>query len=121
MVSELRAELRGEFANLKGRVDVLERPRIARVISDPARFQDVGGGNSASETNAFQALGVGTLAYLRILDCVDVKALCGAEIAPHEYAVALIDADGSPHLIRGTIAQCVIEARERGLQVAAVH
>jgi hypothetical protein len=52
----------------------------------------------------------------------DVLALVpGAEIAPHETAVALLDADGSPHLIRGTIAQCVIEAQERGLHVAAVH
>jgi hypothetical protein len=77
--------------------------------------------HSAEEINAFQQLGLGTIAYLRILDCVDVKALCGREIAPHEYAVCLVDADGSPHLLRGTIAQCLIEAAERGLQVAAVH
>jgi hypothetical protein len=77
--------------------------------------------HTAEEINQFQQLGVGEVAYLRILDCVDVKALCGADIEAHTYAVALIDADGSPHLIRGTIAQCLIEAQERGLHVAAVH
>jgi hypothetical protein len=77
--------------------------------------------HDAAAINEFAALGLGSIAYLRILDCVDVKALCGAEIAPTEHAVALIDADGSPHLIRGTIAQCVIEAHDRGLIVQPVH
>ena len=77
--------------------------------------------HSAEQINQFQHLGVGELCYLKILDADDVKALCGREIAATECAVALIDADGSPHLIRGTIAACLIEAAERGLHVAAVH
>jgi hypothetical protein len=78
-------------------------------------------GHSADEINQFQALGLGELAYLKVLDCVDVLALAGIEIAPTEYAVALLDADGSPHLIRGSVAACVMEAEERGLHVVPVH
>jgi hypothetical protein len=33
----------------------------------------------------------------------------------------LIGADGSPILIRGSVAACVIEAQERGLHVVPVH
>jgi hypothetical protein len=44
LIVELRQELRTEFAEIRKRLDVLERPRIARVISDPAaRFQEPGG------------------------------------------------------------------------------
>jgi hypothetical protein len=79
--------------------------------------------HSAQAINEFAALGVGELCYLKVLDCDDVKALVGAdaEIEKHETAVALLDADGSPHLLRGAVAQCLIEAQERGLTVAAVH
>jgi hypothetical protein len=77
--------------------------------------------DSAEQINAFAALGLGEIAYLKLLDCVDMLRLAGVEIAPTEYAVALIDADGSPHLIRGTVAACVQEASERGLHVVAVH
>jgi hypothetical protein len=70
---------------------------------------------------ALKEMGLGSIAYLKILYADDVRRLCGREIPPHEYAVALIDADGSPHLIRGTVAQCVIEAEERGLHVVPVH
>jgi hypothetical protein len=77
--------------------------------------------HNAEEINKFQALGLGTICYLKMLDAADVKALAGIEIAPTEYAVALLDADGSPHLIRGSVAACVIEAQERGLQVVPVH
>jgi hypothetical protein len=42
---ELRHELRAEFAEIRKRVDVLERPRIARVINDPSR--PAGAGNGA--------------------------------------------------------------------------
>jgi hypothetical protein len=66
-------------------------------------------------------MGLGELCYLRLLDATDVKALCGREIGPTETACALIDADGSPHLIRGTAAACLLEAQERGLLVAWVH
>jgi hypothetical protein len=77
--------------------------------------------HSAEEINAFQQLGLGSICFLKVLDCVDVLALAGVEIAPHETAVALLDADGSPHLIRGSAAQCVLEAQERGLIVVPVH
>jgi hypothetical protein len=77
--------------------------------------------HSVQAINEFAALGLGELCYLKMLDAADVKALAGIEIAPTEYAVALLDADGSPHLIRGSVAACVIEAQERGLVVAAVH
>jgi hypothetical protein len=77
--------------------------------------------HSAETINAFQQLGLGELVYLRMLDAADVKARAGIEIAPTEYAVALLDADGSPHLIRGSVAACVIEAQERGLHVVPVH
>lgn len=75
--------------------------------------------NAEQEQSAFMQLGVGKLVYLKVLDCVDVLALAGVAIAPTEYAVCLTDADGSPHLIRGTIAECLLEAQERGLAVAA--
>lgn len=73
----------------------------------------------AEEINAFQALGVGSIAYLRVLDFFDVKSLAGADadIAPHETAVALFDADGSPHLIRGNVADVLIAAEERGFPI----
>jgi hypothetical protein len=79
--------------------------------------------HSAEEINAFQALGCGRICYLRLLDYFDVKALAGedATIEPTETAVCLFDADGSPHLILGTVAQCVIAAEERGLVVVPVH
>jgi hypothetical protein len=53
----------------------------------------------------------------------DVKALCGADadIAPHETAVCLVDADGSPRAIRGTIGDCLLAAQEHGVVVASVH
>jgi hypothetical protein len=77
--------------------------------------------HSADQINAFQQLGCGTLAYVKMLDCVDVLALAGIEIASHEIAFCLIDADGSPHLLRGSIAACLLEAQERGLHVVPVH
>jgi hypothetical protein len=44
--------------------------------------------NSADQINAFQALGVGTLCYLRLLDADDVLALVpDAQIAPTEPLV----------------------------------
>jgi hypothetical protein len=63
--------------------------------------------HSAETINAFQALGVGELCYLRVLDYDDVKALVGpdAEIEKHETAVCLVDADGSPILLRGRWAR----------------
>jgi hypothetical protein len=78
--------------------------------------------HSAAAINAFAQLGLGEICFLKVLDYDDVKALCGREmIAPHQYAVALLDADGSPHLIRGTVAECVIEAHERGLRIVTRH
>ena len=77
--------------------------------------------HSAETINAFQALGVGELCYLKMLDAADVKALAGAEIKPTEYAVALVDADGSPILIRGSVGACLLAAEEGGLHVAPVH
>jgi hypothetical protein len=67
--------------------------------------------------------GVGVLAYMKVLDYHDVIALAGptADIKPDEYAVALIDADGSPILIRGSVSACVIAAEEGGLHVVPVH
>jgi hypothetical protein len=72
---------------------------------------------------AFQQLGVGELAYLRVLYFDDVKLLCGADadIEPGEFAVALVDSDGSPIALRGTVADCLLAAEERGLHVAPVH
>jgi hypothetical protein len=79
--------------------------------------------HSAEEINAFQALGVGTLCYLKVLDCDDVKALVGpdAEIEPTEVAFALIDADGSPILLRGSVGACMIAASERDLHIVPIN
>ena len=78
--------------------------------------------HSAEERQqTFQQLGCGVVAYLKVLDCVDVLALAGVEIAPTEYAVCLVDSDGSPIALRGTVADCLLAAEERGLHVAPVH
>jgi hypothetical protein len=79
--------------------------------------------HTAEEVNAFQALGVGTLAYLKVLDYHDVIALVGpdAEIKPTEWAVALVDADGSPRAIRGSVAACLLAAAEASLHVVLVN
>jgi hypothetical protein len=70
--------------------------------------------DSADQINAFQALGVGVIAYMKVLDYHDVIALAGptADIKPDEYAVALIDADGSPIAIRGTVAAAIVAAED---------
>jgi hypothetical protein len=77
--------------------------------------------HNAEEVSAFQQLGTGVICYVCALDHVDVAALCGREMSPHEIAFALIDSDGSPILLRGSAAACLIEASERGLVVAWVH
>jgi hypothetical protein len=61
--------------------------------------------------------------YLLTLNYDAVKALCGAdaEILPSETAVCLVDADGSPRAIRGTIADVMVAAEEHGVAVVAVH
>jgi hypothetical protein len=42
----LRAELRHELANIMARLDALERPKIARVVINPAaRFLEPGDGS----------------------------------------------------------------------------
>ena len=76
--------------------------------------------SAEEQQQTFQQLGCGTLCYLLTLDYDAVKG-ADAEISPNETAVCLVDADGSPHLIRGTIAECLLEAQERGLAVVAVH
>jgi hypothetical protein len=75
------------------------------------------------EQSAFMQLGCGTIAYLKVLDYQDVIDLVGpdAEIEPTEYAVALVDADGSPILLRGSVGACMIAAEESGLHIAPVH
>jgi hypothetical protein len=73
---------------------------------------------SAEQINAFAQLGLGELCYTRVLDCVDVLRLTGIGIAPTETAVALLDADGSPRLIRGTIADVMLAAEQHGVAVA---
>ena len=79
--------------------------------------------HSADQINAFQALGVGEVCYLLTLDYHAVKSLCGAgaDIKPGETECALIDSDGSPRLIRGTAADCLLAAEEHGVVVASVH
>ena len=79
--------------------------------------------NAEEQQQAFQALGCGVVCYLLTLDYHAVKALCGAdaEIAPHETAVCLVDADGSPRLIRGTVADVMMAAEAHGVAVVAVH
>jgi hypothetical protein len=77
--------------------------------------------HTAEEVNAFAALGMGEIAYVKTFDAADVMALCGCEIPTHAIAFALVDADGSPHLLRGSVAAVLIEAQERGLIVAAIH
>jgi hypothetical protein len=79
--------------------------------------------SAEEQQQAFQQLGCGTLCYLLTLNYEAVKALCGAdaEISPNETAVCLVDADGSPHLIRGSVAACMLEAEERGLHIVPVH
>jgi hypothetical protein len=42
---ELIEELRHDLANVKARLDALERPKIARVIRDPSRPAEVGSGS----------------------------------------------------------------------------
>jgi hypothetical protein len=37
MVRELRDMLRAEFAEIRKRVDVPERPKVARVVLDPSK------------------------------------------------------------------------------------
>jgi hypothetical protein len=77
--------------------------------------------HSADEINKFQALGLGEIAFIKLLDCVAVLELAGVEIAPTEYAVALLDADGSPNCLRGSVGDVLIAAQERGLHVVPVH
>jgi hypothetical protein len=77
--------------------------------------------NSAAALNSFAQLGLGEVCYLRVLDCADVLALAGIAIPPTETAVALIDSDGSPRAIRGTVADVMITAEEHGVAVVAVH
>jgi hypothetical protein len=79
--------------------------------------------HSAQAINEFQALGVGELCYLKVLDCDDVKALVGAdaEIEKHETAVCLVDADGSPILLRGSVGACMIAAAERDLHIVPIN
>jgi hypothetical protein len=60
--------------------------------------------------------------YLKTLDAVDVLALVpGADIAAHQVAFVLIDADGSPILLRGSVGACMIAAEEGGLNVVPGH
>jgi hypothetical protein len=75
------------------------------------------------EQSEFMQLGVGEVGYLLTLDYHAVKVLCGADatIEPNETAVCLVDADGSPRLIRGTVADVMIAAEEHGVAVASVH
>ena len=75
------------------------------------------------EQAAFMQFGLGEVCYLLTLDYRAVKALCGAdaEISPNETAVCLVDADGSPRAIRGTVADILIAAEEHGVAVVPVH
>jgi hypothetical protein len=41
-VAELRELLRAEIADIKARLDALERPRIARVVIDPSKTEPGG-------------------------------------------------------------------------------
>jgi hypothetical protein len=79
--------------------------------------------HDADLQDALKQLGMGKTAYLRVLYFDDVKALVGpdAEIEPGEFAVALVDSDGSPIALRGTVADCLLAAQEYGIDVAAVH
>jgi hypothetical protein len=78
--------------------------------------------HNAAEINAFAALGVGVLAFVRLLDGDDVLAMIpGADVKPHDVAIALIDAAGEPILLRGSLAECLIAAAERELCVVSVH
>jgi hypothetical protein len=79
--------------------------------------------SAEEQQQAFQQLGCGTLCYLLTLNYEAVKALCGAdaEISPNETAVCLVDADGSPRLIRGAVADVMIAAEEHGVAVVPVH
>jgi hypothetical protein len=79
--------------------------------------------SAEEQQQAFQQLGCGTLCYLRTLDYNSVKSLVGpdADIEPNETAVCLVDADGSPRLIRGTVADVMIAAEEHGVAVVPVH
>jgi len=79
--------------------------------------------SAEEQQQAFQQLGCGTLCYMLTLDYRAVKALCGsdAEISPSETAVCLVDADGSPRLIRGNVADVLRAADEHGVVVASVH
>ena len=73
--------------------------------------------------DALANIGLGRVAYLRVLDYDDVIALVGpdAEIEPHEIAFCLVDADGSPNCLRGSVGAVLIAAQERGLHVVPVH
>jgi hypothetical protein len=45
-IAELRAELRHELSNIKARLDALEKPKIARIVINPAaRFLEPGDGS----------------------------------------------------------------------------
>ena len=79
--------------------------------------------SAEEQQQTFQQLGCGMVAYLRVLYFDDVKLLVGpdADIDPGEFAVALVDSDGSPIALRGTVADCLLAAEERGLHVAPVH
>jgi hypothetical protein len=78
--------------------------------------------DSTAEINAFQALGVGVLAFVRLLDAEDVLALIpDADVEPTDIAIALIDAAGEPILLRGSLAECMLEAAARELHVVSVH
>jgi hypothetical protein len=45
-IEALRAMLNTELADIRARLDVLERPKIARVVIDPSRSQEPGGGTA---------------------------------------------------------------------------
>jgi hypothetical protein len=44
-IEALRAELRAEIGAIKARLDALERPRDTKVVFDPSRSQEPGGGH----------------------------------------------------------------------------
>ena len=58
---------------------------------------------------------------MKTLDHADVMAIAGVEIAPTEIAYALLDADGSPILIRRSVGAVMLAAEEGGLHIVPVH
>jgi hypothetical protein len=44
LLGELRREVREGFAELRQRLDTLEKPRVAKVIFDPSRPVETNGG-----------------------------------------------------------------------------